>query len=421
MRFRTVLLGLAALFIAFNAAYFSVTGLSKLFAGASMAVIIMASSLEFAKIIAAGFLYNYWDKINKALRSYLLVGVFVLILITSLGIYGFLTSAYQDTSDQLNVITKQTEMIDVKKTRYVEQLDTYTVEKLQLTGTINELSKGLANNVIQYKDKETGKIITTTSRNTRRSLETQLEQSKEQRDEISGKMDIINDSITSLELKNLDVQASSDLTADIGPLKYLSKITGKDMDIIVNWFTLFIVFVFDPLAITLIVAFSTAIKVDRDEKDKKKISEDRLLYGETPEDKTIVKDDDNDWESLRNTGLDDKLTPENAPEWFESKLDDIEVTDEEVVSPSIPENKDLNNDGIITPEEERRHYETTGWKNAYQGKSYFLHPWFDWKKQERWIRDSDAVRYWMSNMGGTEAALQSYRSKYPTNFNTKTY
>ena len=98
MKFRTLLLGLSALFVAFNAAFFSVSGLSKLFAGEkSLSVMLMKSSLELAKLITAGYLYNYWEKINKVFRWYLVTGVVILVLITSLGIYGFLTSAFQDT------------------------------------------------------------------------------------------------------------------------------------------------------------------------------------------------------------------------------------------------------------------------------------------------------------------------------------
>ena len=73
MKFRTLLLGLSALFVAFNAAFFSVSGLSKLFAGAALSVIVMASSLELANLITAGYLYNYWEKINKSFRSLLLI------------------------------------------------------------------------------------------------------------------------------------------------------------------------------------------------------------------------------------------------------------------------------------------------------------------------------------------------------------
>ena len=101
------MLGLSALFVAFNAAFFSVTGLGKLFAGASLSVILMASSLEFAKLIVAGYLYNYWEKINKGFRLYLLGATLVLVLITSLGIYGFLTAAFQDTFKAYSVTSKE--------------------------------------------------------------------------------------------------------------------------------------------------------------------------------------------------------------------------------------------------------------------------------------------------------------------------
>ena len=94
-RFFAFLVGLAAFAIAGSAAFFSVFGLSKLFAGATSAVVVMAGSLEFGKLISASFLYRYWDKVNKALRTYLLVGIITLVGITSAGIFGFLSNAYQ--------------------------------------------------------------------------------------------------------------------------------------------------------------------------------------------------------------------------------------------------------------------------------------------------------------------------------------
>src|SRR6056300_145925 len=312
MKLRTLLLGLSALFIASAAAFFSVTGLSKLFAGASTAVILMASSLEFGKLISAGFLYNYWDKINKALRTYLLVGVGVLILITSAGIYGFLTSAYQITADQLGVVDKQVELVELKKERFQEQLDGYTSEKKQLAESISELSKGLSNNVIQYKDKETGEIITTTSSSTRRALERQLNDAKSERERVSQKIEVLSDSITSLDIKVLNIQQSSEVAGEVGPLKFIAEATGKPMNTIVNWFALFIVFVFDPLAVTLVIAFNTALKVDKGEKDKKKVVEKRELYGEEPDREehlqTIIDNDQEMglWDNTLNDGLDDE-------------------------------------------------------------------------------------------------------------------
>ena len=302
------MLGLSALFIASAAAFFSVTGLSKLFAGASTAVILMASSLEFGKLISAGFLYNYWDKINKFLRTYLLIGVGVLILITSAGIYGFLTSAYQTTADQLGVVDKQVELVNLKKNRFQEQLDGYNEEKQQLAQSISELSKGLSNNVIQYKDKD-GNLITTTSSATRRALEAQLNDAKTQRESVSKKIEVLSDSITSLDLKALDIQQSSEVAGEVGPLKFIAEATGKPMNSIVNWFALFIVFVFDPLAVTLVIAFNTALKADKGETDKKKVIEKRELYGEEPENEEgsdiYTEDELKDWDTTLNDGLDD--------------------------------------------------------------------------------------------------------------------
>ena len=88
-------IGLGALLVAGSAAFFSVFGLSKLFSGAAFSVIIMAGSLEFAKLLGASFLYRFWDKINTLLKIYLTTGVITLVGITSAGIFGYLSNAYQ--------------------------------------------------------------------------------------------------------------------------------------------------------------------------------------------------------------------------------------------------------------------------------------------------------------------------------------
>ena len=90
-----IYLGIAALLIAGSAGFFSVFGLSKLFAGAALSVIIMAGSLEFGKLVTAAFLYRYWDDINRWMKTYLIMGVITLVVITSAGIFGFLSNAYQ--------------------------------------------------------------------------------------------------------------------------------------------------------------------------------------------------------------------------------------------------------------------------------------------------------------------------------------
>ena len=139
MKFRTLLLGLSALFVAFNAALFSVSGLSKLFAGAAFSVMIMASSLELAKLITAGYLYNYWEKINKTFRIYLSGAVVILILITSLGIYGFLTSAFQDTFNQFSVQEKQLAFLQQKEKFWGDDVERYDTELERISDNIATL------------------------------------------------------------------------------------------------------------------------------------------------------------------------------------------------------------------------------------------------------------------------------------------
>ena len=297
----------AAFALAGCAAYYSVFGLSKLFSSQALAVTLMAGTLEISKLITASYLHRYWERINFLLKTYLSIAVVILMFITSIGIYGFLVSAYQATADQLTIIDKQTAVIDMKRTRFQEQSDSYKLEKEQITESISELSKGLSNNVIQYKDND-GNIITTTSSATRKSLESQLNDSKEQRDKISIKLESVTDSITKLDLKILDIESNNDIAAELGPLRYISEIMNKPMNIVVNWFILIFIFVFDPLAITLLIAAQTITK-KTDTNDTEPV---------------IDNEPDLDlWDTTLNDGLDDDLIDELDPEdkeWIENQL-----------------------------------------------------------------------------------------------------
>jgi len=413
MKLRTILLGLSALSIAGAAAFFSVTGLSKLFAGAALAVTIMAGTLEFGKLITASFLHEHWEKINTLLKTYLTIGVVVLVLITSMGIYGFLTAAYQKTADELTKIDRQVEVVELKKSRYQEQLDSFIDERNNLSLSITELTKGLSNNVIQYTD-TTGRLITTTSSATRRVLNDQLDDSKEQRDRISLRIEALTDSVTKLEISILDIEGSSELAAEVGPLKYMSEISGLPMSKVVNIFALMIVFVFDPLAISLVLAFNTSLKIDRGETDKKKVVEKRILYDDIDED-------------------DDKLQSEMAENSREDYRVELSDEQEKILSDIIEESNDvrdeieydeadLNQDGIVSEEEQREWYENRGgWRDGYKGQPYYMHPWFDWGKRERLINNRKAIDYWLNYRGGSRKALKEIKSDYPTDFESKTY
>jgi len=253
-----LIIALSALSVSGSAAFYSVTGLSKLFAGASFQVLVMASSLEIAKLVIASLLYQYWGELNKILRAYLSVAAFVLVLITSAGIYGFLSSAYQETAATAGIIDKEIELLELKKNRFEENRTYYLSEKEELDRSISDLRKGLANNVIQYKDKETGEIITTTSSSTRRALQKELDQAVVSRDNISQKLEVVTDSITSLEIQVLNVESNSEVASELGPLKYISELTNTPMSKVVNILMLVIIFVFDPLAISLVIAVNFA-------------------------------------------------------------------------------------------------------------------------------------------------------------------
>ena len=252
---------IAALTLASSAAYYSVYGISKLFSAAAVAVAVMAGTLEASKLIAATYLHRYWKKINFLLKFYLTTAVIILMIITSIGIYGFLTAAYQTTANELFVMDKEIAVIEMKKSRYQEQLIGYSEEKNQLANSITELTKGLSNNKVQWKDKETGQILTSTSSSTRRVLKAQLDDFKIQRNNVNKKIESLTDSVTKLDIQILDIQSNSTVTNEIGPLKYVSELLDRPMNQVVNWFILIFIFVFDPFAIVLLISANKAFDI----------------------------------------------------------------------------------------------------------------------------------------------------------------
>ena len=277
---------LAALSLASCAAYYSVFGLSKLFSSQAVAVIIMASVLEVSKLLTATYLHRYGKKISFLLKTYLTTAVIVLMMITSLGIYGFLTSAYQETALKQNNIDSQIILLESRKSNLKSQLEVYTEEQRSINEAVSELRKGLSNNKVQWRDRETGQIITSTSSSTRRALEKQLDQAIVRQTEINSKVDKLNSDIIDLESNILETQLGDETTKELGPLKYLSELLNVPMNSIVNWFVLAFIFVFDPLAVLLLIAANRAFSLVSSKKREN-------IYGETvevPKKETIEND-----------------------------------------------------------------------------------------------------------------------------------
>jgi hypothetical protein len=243
----------AAFSLAASAAYYSVFGLSKLFSSQANAVIILASTLEVSKLISASYLHRYWTQISIMMRVYLTTAVVVLMMITSLGIYGFLAASYQDTAYRLQNLETVVTNYETKKNRLQTQLNTTTKEKQAVDKNVTKLTNALANNQIQYTDRNGNQIIKTDASN-RKAYEKQLDVSMNRLQELNKRESILSDSISAIELKITNLQTSSTVAAEVGPLKYVARITNKPMDTIVNWLIIMLILVFDPLAIILLIS-----------------------------------------------------------------------------------------------------------------------------------------------------------------------
>ena len=265
-------IALSALSVSASAAFYSVFGLAHLFAGASTEVIIMAGALEAAKLVVASLLYQYWDTINKILRTYFMIATLILMVITSGGIYGFLSGAYQETATQSEFLDRQVAVIQQKQVRFEEQKSDLKIEKAAVVKTISDLRVSLSNPAqVQYIDRESGQLITTTSSSARKALQSELKTSITERDNIDLRLNAVTDSIAALDVNILDAQINNETARELGPLKYMAELTGQPMSTIVNWFMMLIIFVFDPLAIAMVVAANMAFAhvkgVARDPKD----------------------------------------------------------------------------------------------------------------------------------------------------------
>jgi len=294
MNWLKILVGLSAIIIAGCAAYFSVTGLGVLFAGASVSVMVMAGSLELAKLVAATYLKQKWDDIGGFNKWYLVTSVAVLMIITSAGIFGYLSNAFQAQSLQLQQVDRE---IAVHQTK----IDQNTIQITQLSTQITEFNTNQGKIIdggkvnsrllrsIDNRDKEIGKINNKIS-----DLQTQN----------AGETEKINE----IKIKNLDLEK------EVGGFRFVAEAFGVELKNVVKFFIFLIVIVFDPLAVALIIAFNGLIETPK-QKRKKILTEmmenDQKLglyevYGDTKED--IVENiSQNIEDSGKNSPIEEKL------------------------------------------------------------------------------------------------------------------
>ena len=246
-----------ALAVAGCAAYFSVWGLSQLFAGASFAVILMASVLEMGKLVVTTALHTYWDKFAKPLRIYLAISVVILMLITSAGIYGFLSNAYQKTANKLEIHEGEVSVLDSKKSIFQKSIDDNQKIIDSKTKRLDQLS-----GIRTTQENRIDGSKTNRDRNSVRgdiaSANIEIQKLSNEIDGLNTKNAILSDSIGKYNVSILEKKSSSDVAGEVGPLKYMAELTGTSMAKIVNYMILLLIFVFDPLAIALVLATNKA-------------------------------------------------------------------------------------------------------------------------------------------------------------------
>ena len=323
--FLPFLIGFSALSVSASAAFYSVFGLSKLFAGASTEVIIMAGSLEIAKLVTASLLYQYWDSINKILRAYLATATVILVLITSMGIYGFLSAAYQETFNQLTIVENEKKFIQQKVDFYQQDVTRYEKELQQILDNITSLSEARSVS-IQVKDTSVvGGIRNTISTVDLRASQARLTVEENKRKDVNLKRDIAVDSLRTYQRQILELDNNVEVAGELGPLKYLSGLTGYPMDKIINLLLLVIIFVFDPLAVSLVIAANFAYNKAY---PKRKFKDN--LYGE----KVEVKEKKS-------------LFPEDYSEEDERRMNIIGQNGNDGEHYDDLDENDINKDGVV--------------------------------------------------------------------------
>lgn len=355
--FWTILIVIAALGLAGSAAYFSISGLSKLFAGSALQIIIMASFIEFSKLATTAALHRYWKDINFVLKSVLTFMVIIIMLITSMGIYGFLADAYSSTSTKLDKVEGEISLIEKNKIQKTTQIKSFESIKTSKSDRINSLTN--------LRSQQETRIDALYEKNKGvKGVQNMIEQSNKDIQTLQVEVDTlvaqigrVNGEISKMDSEILELK-SSDVATEIGPLKYMSNVINRPIESIINWFILAIIGVFDPLAVLLVILASTLYdksnKKEEESFEEEKEFEEDIDYEESPtkEEFTQMLQDQSDVDSggkikLYPTGEEGLVEELNQKENYFNAIDSVNNSESDTNDfsyDSIPQEK---NDEVV--------------------------------------------------------------------------
>ena len=351
------LVGFSALIIAGCAAFFSVTGLGVLFSGAATSVMVMAGALEFAKLVAATYLKQEWDEIKGFNKWYLTSAVALLMLITSAGIFGYLSNAFQQQNLKLQQVDREILVFSTKIEQNTAQITQLNTQLGQLSSTQNTiLDKGKVNSrllrSIDNKDKQSAQI-------NKKIASLQEENAKN------------NDEINKIKVSNLDLEK------EVGGFRFVAEAFGMELKNVVKFFIFLIVMVFDPLAVALIIAFNGLIETKKQKQ--------RRLLGE------IIENDEK--LGLYEVYGDNIINENKENENYKENEDSIVRIPIDLDGDGTIDGYDTNNDGIIDEWSPAGHEERTNGKRNLL--PYYAKTDFDWDDKSKWINDQNAINYWL--------------------------